>query len=260
MEKLLTIAGSDCSGGAGIQADLKTFAAHKAYGMSVITALTAQNTLGVTGVVNTPADFVGEQLDRVFEDIFPDAVKIGMVSEEKIIKKIAEKLKEYKVKNIVLDPVMVSTSGSNLMEESARKALIEKLLPLASIITPNMDEASVLSGISVRDKESMEEAARIISSDLMGAILIKGGHLKNSSDDLLVIDGKKHWIKGERIENSNTHGTGCTLSSAIACNLAKGMDIYSGVLTAKEYVSGAIRDGLNLGRGHGPLNHLYKLS
>ena len=215
MKKILTIAGSDCSGGAGIQADLKTFAAHKAYGMSVITSLTAQNTMGVTDVVDLSPEFVGKQLDAVFSDIYPDAIKIGMVSNEGIIKVIAQKLKQYKAKNIVVDPVMVATSGSVLMDSKANNTLIKELLPLADRITPNMQEASVLSGIEVKNKEDMEEAARIIGKSIDGVVLVKGGHLDGSADDLLYIDGKIDWIEGKRIDNANTHGTGCTLSSAI---------------------------------------------
>lgn len=257
MKRILTIAGSDCSGGAGIQADLKTFAAHKAYGMSVITSLTAQNTMGVTDVVDLSPEFVGKQLDAVFSDIYPDAIKIGMVSNEGIIKVIAQKLKQYKAKNIVVDPVMVATSGSVLMDSKANNTLIKELLPLADIITPNMQEASVLSGIEVNNKEDMEEAARIIAKSIDGVVLVKGGHLDGSADDLLYIDGKIDWIGGKRIDNPNTHGTGCTLSSAIAANLANGMDVRSAFIKAKEYLTGAIEDGLDLGGGRGPLNHLY---
>lgn len=259
MEKLLTIAGSDSSGGAGIQADLKTFAANGVYGMSVIVALTAQNTKGVTGIYNIPKEFVEEQLDRVFEDIYPDAIKIGMVSEKNIILGIKNKLLEYDAKNIVIDPVMVATSGSNLMEESATKALIEELLPLARVITPNMDEARVLSGIEVKNKDDMEEAARIISRYLDGYILIKGGHLKDSADDLLYHKGEMTWIEGEKYDNPNTHGTGCTLSSAIAVNLAKGLGVEESIREAKKYLTGAIKDNLDLGEGHGPLNHIYNI-
>lgn len=259
MEKILTIAGSDCSGGAGIQADLKTIMANGAYGMSVIVALTAQNTMGVTGIHNVPRDFVEEQLDRVFEDIYPDAIKIGMVSEESIIKGIKDKLQEYGAKNIVVDPVMVSTSGSSLMEDSARTALIEELLPLAKVITPNMAEAEVLSGIKIDGKSDMEEAAKKISSFLDGHILIKGGHLKDSADDLLYYKGQVKWLKGRRFENPNTHGTGCTLSSAIAVNLGKGMEVEEAIVQAKEYISGAIMDNFNLGKGRGPLNHSYNI-
>lgn len=259
MKKVLTIAGSDPSGGAGIQADLKTFQANGAYGMSVITALTAQNTMGVKGVLNSSGEFVGLQMDCVFTDIYPDAIKIGMVSEISIIETIAEKLKEYGARNIVVDPVMVSTSGSNLMEDRAVKTLIEKLLPLADIITPNMSEAGVLAGMKVENKEDMEEAGKKISGYLSGAVLIKGGHLEESSDDLLIIDGTYTWLDADRINNSNTHGTGCTLSSALATNLAQGMEMKEAVLKAKAYISGAIEDNLDLGRGRGPLNHGYNL-
>lgn len=257
MKKILTIAGSDCSGGAGIQADLKTFAAHKTYGMSVITSLTAQNTMGVTDVVDLTPEFVGKQLDAVFTDIYPDAIKIGMVSNADIIKVVAEKLRQYVAKNIVVDPVMVSTSGSKLMDSKARDTLIEELLPLADIITPNMEEASVLSGIEVKTKEDMEKAAGIIGKSIEGVILVKGGHLSESADDLLLIKGKLVWIKGDRIKNENTHGTGCTLSSAIAVNLAKGDDVKTAFIRAKDYLTGAIEAGLDLGEGRGPLNHLY---
>lgn len=259
MKTILTIAGSDCSGGAGIQADLKTFAAHKLYGMSVITSLTAQNTRGVTDVADTSSDFVGAQLDTVFTDIYPHAIKIGMVSNEKIIKVIAKKLKQYQAKNIVIDPVMVATSGSALMKSTATKVLIEELLPLADIITPNMSEAGVLSGIEVKSKDDMEKAAKIIGRFLKGVVLVKGGHLSESADDLLYINGKVYWIEGKRIDNPNTHGTGCTLSSAIACNLAKGMNIDEAFIKAKEYLTGAINANLDLGEGRGPLNHLYNI-
>lgn len=258
MKKILTIAGSDPSGGAGIQADLKTFAAHKTYGMSVITSLTAQNTMGVSEVVDLSPDFIGKQLDAVFTDIYPDAVKIGMISNEYIIKIIAEKLKEYGAKNIVVDPVMVATSGSVLMDSKAITALKEELLPLAHIITPNMEEASVLSGIEVKTKEDMEKAAKIIGQQIDGVVLVKGGHLEESADDLLYFEGKLDWIEGDRIENPNTHGTGCTLSSAIAANLAEGLDMREAFVKAKEYLTGAIKDGLDIGKGRGPLNHLYE--
>ncbi len=259
MKKILTIAGSDPSGGAGIQADLKTFQGNACYGMSVITALTAQNTRGVTGVLNLPRYFVGLQLDAVFTDIFPDGIKIGMVSEAEIIEEIREKLLKYKAKNIVIDPVMVSTSGSNLMEDDGVKTLVERLLPLGDLITPNMMEAEVISGLKVRNKAEMEIAGEKISSLIKGDVLIKGGHLESRADDLLIVGGKKIWLEGSRFENPNTHGTGCTLSSAIASNLAKGMDMEEAVLRAKEYVTGAIKDGLDLGEGRGPLNHSYNL-
>lgn len=259
MEKLLTIAGSDCSGGAGIQADLKTFAAHKTYGMSVIVALTAQNTMGVTGIHKLDRDFVEEQLDRVFEDIYPDAIKIGMVSDGETILAIRKKLLDYGAKNIVVDPVMVATSGSSLLDPEATKALVDGLLPLARIITPNMAEASVLSGIEVVDKKSMEEAAEIIGRKLDGYVLVKGGHLEDSADDLVYHKGDMLWIEGERYPNKNTHGTGCTLSSAIAVNLAKGMEVEEAIRRAKDYLTGAIREDFDLGQGPGPLNHMYKI-
>lgn len=259
MKNLLTIAGSDSSGGAGVQADLKTFAAHKTYGMSVITSITAQNTMGVTNVMDLPAELVGEQLDAVFTDIYPEATKIGMVPNDEIIKVIAKKLKVYDAKNIVVDPVMISTSGSSLMESTATQALIEVLLPLADVITPNMSEAGTLSGIEVKTKEDMEKAAVRIGKSIKGAVLVKGGHLTDSADDLLYIDGELNWVKGSRIDNSNTHGTGCTLSSAIAVNLAEGMDVLEAFKKAKEYLTGAIKTQLDLGKGRGPLNHLYNL-
>jgi hydroxymethylpyrimidine/phosphomethylpyrimidine kinase len=259
MKKVLSIAGSDCSGGAGIQADLKTITAHKLYGMSVITALTAQNTTGVSGIYEVSPEFVKQQLDMVFTDIYPDAVKIGMVSDPSIIEVIAEKLLEYRAKNIVLDPVMISTSGSRLMKEEAVQVLLDKLLPLADIITPNIPEAEVLSGISIVTKCDMELAVKKIGESYLGNILIKGGHLEDNSDDLLFTGKKIHWFAQENIDNPNTHGTGCTLSSAIACNLAEGKSILDSISTAKGYITGALMDELNLGIGSGPLNHCWNL-
>lgn len=262
MKKVLTIAGSDCSGGAGIQADLKTFAAHKVYGMSVITALTAQNTTGVFGISNVTPDFLAAQLDAVFTDIFPDAVKIGMVSEASLIEVIADKLKQYKPANVVLDPVMVSTSGRKLLADGAQRTLIEYLMPLADIITPNIPEAEVLSEIEIRSEEDFLRAGEIILKNEIPAVLIKGGHdVMTANDCLLRLDDNgsidARWFKGERIGNPNTHGTGCTLSSAIASNLAIGYDLYKSIEYAKDYISGALRAGLNLGKGSGPLDHLY---
>ena len=259
MKTVLTIAGSDCSGGAGIQADLKTMTAHKVYGMSVITALTAQNTTGVYGVLDAGADFTGHQLDCVFKDIFPDAVKIGMVSNIETIEVIADKLKLYGAKNIVMDPVMVSTSGCALMSPDAMGTLIEKLMPLADIVTPNIPEAEKLCGFEIHTVEDMIRAAGIISENLSGSVLIKGGHLTETADDLLYNNGRITWYKGERIDTCNTHGTGCTLSSAIASNLALGYDLEESVARAKDYITGALKDGLNLGQGNGPLNHCYRL-
>lgn len=259
MRKVLSIAGSDCSGGAGIQADLKTITVHKLYGMSVITALTAQNTTGVSGVYEVSPEFVKQQLDMVFTDIYPDAVKIGMVSDSSIIKVIADKLLEYGAKNIVLDPVMISTSGSRLMKEEAVELLVHKLMPLADIITPNIPEAEVLSGISILTKEDMEYAAKRIWERYTGNILIKGGHLQERSDDLLYTADRVHWFPQEHIDNPNTHGTGCTLSSAIACNLAEGRSTMESIAAAKEFITGALKEDFNLGKGSGPLKHSWNI-
>lgn len=258
MKKVLTIAGSDCSGGAGIQADLKTMLANDVYGMSVITALTAQNTTGVYDVLESSPKFVAKQIDCVFEDIRPDAVKIGMVSNTDIIHSIAQKLKEYNAQNIVCDPVMVATSGSSLMKNDAVNALINELMPLATLITPNISEAEVLSGFNIENKDDMLKAAEKISEITSSAILIKGGHLTDSADDLLYENGNIHWFSGKRVDNPNTHGTGCTLSSAIACNLAKGFTLAQAVQNAKDYITGALNAQLNLGKGSGPLDHGFK--
>ena len=260
MKKVLTIAGSDSSGGAGIQADIKTITAHKMYSMSAITALTAQNTTGVYGVMDATPYFVKNQIDCIFSDIRPDAVKIGMVSNIEIIEAIAEKLKEYKAENVVVDPVMVATSGSRLISDDAMETLINKLLPLGSIITPNIPEAEVLSGINIKSEEDMIKAAEIISKDIDGAVLIKGGHYDDNANDLLFDKGNIRWFKGKRIDTKNTHGTGCTLSSAIACNLAAGHSKEESIKNAKEYITGALKDGLDLGKGSGPLNHMYRIS
>lgn len=256
MKTVLTIAGSDCSGGAGIQADIKTITAHKLYATSVITALTAQNTTGVYGVVDVSPEFVAKQIDCVFEDIRPDAVKIGMVSNAEIIKVIAEKLKQYDTRNIVVDPVMVSTSGSKLLCDEAIKTLKNKLLPLATVITPNIPEAEVLCGFSIKTHEDMEKSALEISHLLNGAVLVKGGHLVDNADDLLFQNGIGVWFESMKIDNENTHGTGCTLSSAIATNLALGLSVQDSVRNAKDYISNALRANLNLGQGSGPLNHM----
>lgn len=259
MRKVLTIAGSDSSGGAGIQADLKTIAAHKMYGMSAITALTAQNTTGVYGVQEATPGFVAQQIDCVFQDIRPDAVKIGMVSSVPIIRVIARKLDEYDADKVVVDPVMVSTSGCRLIEEEACDALKELLLPRAAVITPNMPEAAVLCGFPVEDADSMLRAAHAIAQFTPAAVLIKGGHATDTADDLLLEGGREVWLRAPRIDTTNTHGTGCTLSSAIACNLAAGYDMESAVRRAKEYLTGALAAGLDLGQGTGPVDHLYLL-
>jgi len=259
MYKVLTIAGSDCSGGAGIQADLKTMAAHKVYGMSVITALTAQNTTGVSGVLEATPEFVAAQIDSVFTDIRPDAVKIGMVSNAAIITAIAAKLREYKAANIVVDPVMVATSGSSLMRGGTVETLVRELLPLATVITPNIPEAEVLSGQKIGVREDMERAARTIAAGLDGAVLVKGGHLSDCADDLLMTRGKAVWFSSPRVDNPNTHGTGCTLSSAIACELAGGKSVEDAVRAAKAYITGALKAGLDLGAGSGPLDHSWAM-
>ena len=259
MKTALTIAGSDSSGGAGIQADMKTMTANGVYAMSAVTALTAQNTTGVTDILESTPHFLGEQLDAIFTDIFPDAVKIGMVSSADLIVVIAEKLKQYKAENIVVDPVMVATSGSKLLRDDAITALTEKLLPMAEVVTPNIPEAEILSGLSITDAAGMEAAAQKISEAYGCAVLCKGGHKVNDADDLLWRDGKAQWFHGERIANPNTHGTGCTLSSAIASNLAKGYDLTASVERAKAYISGCLSAMLDLGHGSGPMNHMFEL-
>jgi len=257
MKSVLTIAGSDCSGGAGIQADIKTITVHRMYAMSVITALTAQNTTGVYGVRDVPADMAALQIDCIFKDIRPDAVKIGMVSSREMIRTIADRLTEYRAQNIVLDPVMVSSSGSSLLAPSAIDTLMDRLLPLAVLATPNLPEAEKLCGFPIASREDRIKAARLIVRHTGRAILIKGGHAAGDADDLLFADGCAQWFEGTRIPNPNTHGTGCTLSSAIACNLAAGLSLDQSVRKAKAYVAGAIRAGLDLGKGSGPLDHGY---
>ena len=255
MKTVLTIAGSDCSGGAGIQADIKTMIMNGVYAMSVITALTAQNTTGVFGIQESPVEFVDQQMDCVFQDIFPDAVKIGMLSSPEIMHHVAAGLQKYEARHIVLDPVMVSTSGHRLMQKEAEETLQKELFPLAEVITPNIPEAEVLTGLKITDADSMELAARAISNEFHISILLKGGHRVEDANDLLYTDGKTQWLKGERIDNPNTHGTGCTLSSAIASNLAKGYDLTDSVIRAKSYLTDALRADLNLGKGSGPLDH-----
>ncbi len=257
MKKVLTIAGSDSSGGAGIQADIKTITVHNMYAMSAITALTAQNTTGVYAVMEATPEFVANQLDCIFTDIFPDAVKIGMVSNSEIIKVIAEKLKKYGAKNIVIDPVMVSTSGNKLIDDKAMDTLINILLPLGDVITPNIPESEVLCGFTIVNENEMVEAAKVISHKTNKAVLVKGGHLVNDAIDLLYERDTIKWYKSERINNNNTHGTGCTLSATIACNLASGKSLDESITCAKEYLTGALRAGLNLGKGSGPLRHTY---
>ena len=259
MHKSLTIAGSDSSGGAGIQADLKTMTVLGIYGMSAITALTAQNTTGVQSIFEVTPKFLEEELDSIFTDIFPDSVKIGMVSNAELIRVISKKLREYNAKNIVVDPVMVSTSGSKLMADDAKDTLFSELFKVADIITPNIPEAEALTGQSIKSKDDMVEAAKKIGEFFDGYILLNGGHSIDDADDLLYINSEKIWIKGEHIENPNTHGTGCTLSSAIASYLAMGHDVPESVRLAKEFITGAISAKLDLGKGRGPLNHMWKM-
>ena len=260
MKTALTIAGSDSSGGAGIQADIKTMTMNGVYAMSAITAMTAQNTTGVRSIMESTPEFLKDQIDAVFEDIRPDAVKIGMVSSAGLIAVIAEKLSCYNAENIVVDPVMVATSGSELMKTSAISALAEKLLPLAALATPNIPEAEVLSGRTITTRDDMLSAAKYLSDSCGCAVLLKGGHSINDANDLLYANGKYRWFCGKRIDNPNTHGTGCTLSSAIAANLAKGYDLESAVQRAKDYISGALAAMLDLGHGSGPMKHAFDLN
>ena len=259
MRTALSIAGSDSSGGAGIQADIKTMSANGVYAMTAVTALTAQNTTGVTDILDSTPAFLSAQLDAVFTDIFPDAVKIGMVSSAELISVIAQKLRQYGARHIVVDPVMVATSGSRLLREDAVEALKTELLPLAEVATPNIPEAEILADMPIRTPADMEAAARRISEQYGCAVLCKGGHDLNDANDLLWKDGAGYWFNGRRINNPNTHGTGCTLSSAIAANLAKGMALEDAVRRAKEYISGALAAMLDLGHGRGPMNHLFDL-
>ena len=260
MKTALSIAGSDSCGGAGIQADIKTMTLNGVYAMSAITALTAQNTTGVRGVQEATPEFLAQQIDAVFEDIRPDAVKIGMVSSTELIKTIAERLKFHKAENVVVDTVMVATSGARLINEDAIDVLKSELIPLATLVTPNIPEAEVLSGMKIQNKDDMLKAAKIISEAYHCAVLLKGGHSVSDANDLLYEKGSYKWFCGKRIDNPNTHGTGCTLSSAIASNLAKGYDLESSVQRAKDYISGALAYMLDLGQGSGPMNHAFDLN
>ena len=260
MKTALTIAGSDCSGGAGVQADLKTMTMNGVYAMSVITALTAQNTTGVRAIQESTPDFLKQQIDAVFEDIYPDAVKIGMVASGELVRVIVDRLRYYNAKNVVIDPVMVATSGSALMKNGAVQTLVEKLLPISTLVTPNIPEAQVLYGLNIKNKEDMMNAAKQIGDNYHCAVLLKGGHSINDADDLLYANGELTWFEGKRIDNPNTHGTGCTLSSAIASNLAKGFTLVESVQRAKEYISGALAAMLDLGHGSGPMMHNFDLT
>ena len=259
MRTALTIAGSDSSGGAGIQADIKTMMANGVFAMSAITALTAQNTTGVEAILNATPEFLGQELDCIFTDIYPDAVKIGMVSDKELICMIAAKLKQYDAKNVVVDPVMVATSGARLISEDAIETLKAELFPLAKILTPNIPETEELTGMKITSAADMEAAEKKISETYHCAVLCKGGHKLNDANDLLWSEGKGRWFSGKRIDNPNTHGTGCTLSSAIASNLAKGFDLETSVERAKDYISGALAAMLDLGKGSGPMDHGFAI-
>lgn len=259
MKTALSIAGSDSCGGAGIQADIKTITLNGVYAMSAVTALTAQNTTGVRDIQETEPAFLAAQLDAVFEDIFPDAVKIGMVSSAALIDVIAGRLRHFGARNIVVDPVMVATSGSALIKTDAVEALTRELLPLSTLVTPNIPEAQVLSGRDIGSEADMIAAAQIISDRYGCAVLLKGGHSVSDANDLLAANGAHRWFYGRRIDNPNTHGTGCTLSSAIAANLAKGYALDDAIARAKAYISGALSAMLDLGQGSGPMNHAFDL-
>ena len=259
MKTALTIAGSDSSGGAGIQADIKTMISNGVYAMSAVTALTAQNTTGVTAIMEVTPEFLAEELDNIFTDIYPDAVKIGMVSSGALLHVIAEKLQEYKARNIVVDPVMIATSGARLISEEAVEVLKNSLLPMAALVTPNIPEAEVLSGRKIVTSEDMIKAAALIGETYHCAVLCKGGHQLNDANDLLWKEGGYRWFRGERITNPNTHGTGCTLSSAFASNLAKGYELESAVDRAMKYISGALAAMLDLGKGSGPMDHGFDI-
>ena len=260
MKTALSIAGSDCSGGAGIQADLKTMTMNGVYAMSVITALTAQNTTGVRSILESTPDFLKDQLDAVFQDIRPDAVKIGMVASSALIRVIADRLRFYRAPNVVVDPVMVATSGSSLMKNDAVQTLIEELLPICTLVTPNIPEAQVLSGITIETKTDMITAAKFIGDSFKCSVLLKGGHSINDANDLLYSNGELNWFEGKRIDNPNTHGTGCTLSSAIAANLANGCSLTDSVRRSKTYICGALAAMLDLGQGSGPMHHAFALT
>ena len=260
MKTVLSIAGSDSSGGAGIQADIKTLTMNGVYAMTAVTALTAQNTIGVYDILESSPEFLKKEIDAVFEDIPPDAVKIGMVSSPCLIEVIAERLVYYNAKNIVTDTVMVSTSGKPLLKPEAVDIMKEKLLPLSDVITPNIPEAEILSGVAIKNKYDMEKAAAFMADKFNTAVLLKGGHNCDNANDLLYSNGKTKWFIEDRIDNENTHRTGCTLSSAIAANLAKGYNLEDSVFMAKKYISQAIGSMLNIGHGKGPLNHAFYLT
>ena len=259
MFKALTIAGSDSCGGAGIQADLKSFSANGVYGMSVITAITAQNTMGVFGIQDISPEIIESQIDVIFDDIIVDAVKIGMVSKIESIKAISNGLKKVQnLPKVVLDPVMISKSGFNLLSPDAKGVLIRELFPLATLITPNLPEAEEILGMKISNLDEMKEAAKRLQELGPKYVLVKGGHLKDDATDLLLYENEFICLPQKRINTIHTHGTGCTLSSAIAANLAKGLDIKESVIEAKEYITGAIKNGFSIGKGVGPTHHFYK--
>ncbi len=258
MYTALTIAGSDCSGGAGIQADLKTMSAHGIFGMSVIVAVVAENTSRVISIQDIKTQIICDQLTAVFEDIKVDAVKIGMLSCPDTINAVYNKLMEYKPKNIVVDPVMYAKNGSPLMPESSIEVLLKTIVPIATIITPNIPEAECIAGMKIQNRNDMKTACLKIYNTGVKNVLIKGGHYDGDAMDILY-DGKEFYtFVTERINTKNTHGTGCTLSSSIASNLALGHSVYDSVRLAKEYVTGAIQNALDLGKGNGPTNHFWK--
>lgn len=259
MKTALTIAGSDCSGGAGIQADLKTFSAHGVFGMSAIVSVVAENTARVIQIQDITPDMIRAQLDAVFEDIPVDAVKIGMLSSPACMEAVAEKLREYQPKNVIIDPVMYAKNGCPLMDPSSIGTLIRTIIPLADVLTPNIPEAECISGMKIETLEDVRKAAVVIHNMGCKAVLIKGGHAIGDAEDTL-FDGETYYsFKSERIDTKNTHGTGCTLSSAIAANLARGADVRTAVENAKAYVTTAIRHALPLGKGCGPTHHFYDL-
>lgn len=253
---VLTIAGSDCSGGAGIQADIKTLTVHGVYAMSAITAMTAQNTMGVYDIQESSAKFLRRQLESVFTDIFPDAVKVGMIYSKELAVVIYEMLKQYRPSNIVLDPIILSSSGKPLLQEAGKEFLVAQLFPQATLLTPNIPEAELLSGIVIKNTREMENCAAVLAEKYSCSVLIKGGHWSGMADDLLYQNGKVTWYQGAHLNNDNTHGTGCTLSSAIAANLALGATMEESVRKAKQYITKAIGANLNLGHGSGPLDHM----
>ena len=259
LKAVLTIAGSDSIGGAGIQADIKTMLANGVYAMSAVTALTAQNTRGVTAIMNASPEFLAAEIDAVFDDIRPAAVKIGMVSAAALIKVIAGRLRAHKAENIVVDPVMVATSGARLLDEDASDSLTAELFPFAALITPNLPELELLTGAAITGREERIDAARKLAAKWGCAVLSKGGHAEKSADDILVTGGETTVFPGARINTKNTHGTGCTLSSAIAANLAKGASLTAAIRQAKDYVAGALAADLKMGKGHGPLHHGFDL-